>query len=82
MRRKPPHPEVGAKHSSHLMEERAVCHRDPQAAEAHPQDHVVGRVVAVAATLAGEKSPEGLSAEDHSGGDTEDGESSASPPVT
>lgn len=43
-------------------------HGDPQPAGAHAQHHVVRGVVAVAAALAAEQSPDGLSAEDHPGG--------------
>lgn len=53
------------------MEERAVCHRDSQTAEAHAQDHVIGSIIAVATTLTGEKSPDGFSVEDHSSGKSE-----------
>lgn len=68
----PPQPRRGSNDQSpHLMEEGAMCHRDAQPAEAHPQDHVVRSIVAVAATLTGEESPDGFSAEDHSGGKSE-----------
>lgn len=50
------------------MEEGAVGHRDPQPAEAHAQDHVVGSIIAVASAAAGKKSPDGFPAEDHAGG--------------
>lgn len=53
------------------MEERAVCHGDSQATEAHAQDHVIGSIIAVAATLTGKKSPDCFSAEDHSSGKPE-----------
>lgn len=53
------------------MEERAVCHRDSQPTKAHSQDHVIGSIIAVAATLTGEKSPDCFFAEDHSSGKPE-----------
>lgn len=53
-------------HGPGLVEERAVCHRDSQTAETHPQDHVIRSIIAVATTLTGKKSPDGFSAEDHS----------------
>lgn len=53
-------------HGSGLVEEGAVCHGDSQAAETHPQNHVIRSIVAVATTLTGKKSPDGFSAEDHS----------------
>lgn len=53
-------------HWPSLMEERAVGGGDAQATEAHSQDHVVRSIDAVAPALAGEQSPDGFSAEDHS----------------
>lgn len=52
---------------SHLMEEGAVCHGDPQPTEAHAQNHVIRSVIAVASAAAQEKSPDGFPAKDHAG---------------
>ena len=56
------------------MEEGTVCHGDPQPAEAHAKDHVVGGVVTVASAAAGQKSLDGFPAEDHAGGSRQERE--------